>query len=182
MAIRYLAGAASTIPGGEARDVSAASRRIADSALLGARGNSGAILAQFFQGLAEGLEGCGRVTLARFATAALRAADAARSALGRPQEGTILTVMSDWARQLEVAGVVDAGAQGFVHLLEGVQAFLETRRARWRELVAETVGGNVAEVLVQEVGPVLGTHGGPGATAVAVGGALAPASAPAEAA
>jgi DegV family protein with EDD domain len=180
-----LAGAASTVPGGEARDVSAASRRIADSTLLGARGNSGAILAQFFQGLAEGLEGCGRVTLSRFASAALRGADAARSALGRPQEGTILTVMSDWARQLEVAarrtadfadafgealgearrslartpqqlrvlaraGVVDAGAQGFVHLLEGVQAFLETRRARWRELVAETAAASATEVQAHE--------------------------------
>ena len=36
------------------------SRAVADSALMGARGNSGAILAQFFQGLAEGFNGPGR--------------------------------------------------------------------------------------------------------------------------
>ncbi len=167
-----LAGAVTAAEQDRAGDVGATSRRIADSALLGARGNSGAILAQFFQGLAEGLEGCGHVTLAHFAPAARRAADAARSALARPQEGTILTVMSDWASQLEAAargtadfgdalreslgaarrslartpeklrvlaraGVVDAGAQGFVYLLEGVQAFIETRRGEWRELVTD---------------------------------------------
>ncbi|MDL1875114.1 DAK2 domain-containing protein, partial [Cytophagia bacterium CHB2] len=37
--------------------VHAVSVALADSALMGARGNSGAILAQFFQGLSEGLNG-----------------------------------------------------------------------------------------------------------------------------
>ncbi|MFN2431962.1 MAG: DegV family protein [Gemmatimonadota bacterium] len=162
-----LAGAAAAAREARVEDVGAMSRRIAESALLDARGNSGVILAQFFQGLAEGLDGCTRVTASRFAAAARRASDAARSALARPQEGTMLTVMSDWAGQLEAAavrsedfvaalreslgtargslartpqmlrvlaraGVVDAGAQGFVSLLEGIQAFIETRRADLR--------------------------------------------------
>jgi DegV family protein with EDD domain len=168
-----LAGAAAAAEQEPVEEVGPMSRRIAESALLGARGNSGAILAQFFQGLAEGLEGCQRVTARRFVPAARAAVEAARSALARPQEGTILTVMSDWARQLEAAaersadftdilreslaearrslartpeklkvlaraGVVDAGAQGFVHLIEGVLAFIETRRAEWWTLAAET--------------------------------------------
>jgi DegV family protein with EDD domain len=167
-----LAGAAEAAGREGDENLAATSRRIADSALLEARGNSGAILAQFFLGLAEAMEGRGRVTLESFAEAAHRAAAAARSALARPQEGTILTVMSDWARALGTAargtadfrealrdslaearrslartpeklrvlaraGVVDAGAQGFVHLLEGVQAFIETGRDAWRQLVRD---------------------------------------------
>jgi dihydroxyacetone kinase-like predicted kinase len=40
----------------EIASIAEASKMIADSALIGARGNSGAILAQFFQGLSEGFE------------------------------------------------------------------------------------------------------------------------------
>ncbi|GAJ19932.1 unnamed protein product, partial [marine sediment metagenome] len=46
---------------------------IADSALTGARGNSGAILAQFFQGLAEATKGKVRLSTETFAQAATKA-------------------------------------------------------------------------------------------------------------
>ncbi|GAI84080.1 unnamed protein product, partial [marine sediment metagenome] len=46
---------------------------IADSALTGARGNSGAILAQFFQGLAEATKGKVRLSTEAFAQAATKA-------------------------------------------------------------------------------------------------------------
>lgn len=143
--------------------VAVVSGALADSALLGARGNSGAILAQFFQGLSEGFRGQARADVAGFATAVQHAAGAAREAIAEPREGTILTVMQDWAEHisrtwqrmadftalvrsslsaatdslkstpaklkvLERAGVVDAGAQGFVHLLEGVFSFVQSGR------------------------------------------------------
>lgn len=73
------------------------SNSIAESALLGARGNSGAILAQFFTGLAEGLKGRFRVNVSEFGIAVEKAAAMAMEALSNPREGTILSVMKSWA-------------------------------------------------------------------------------------
>jgi uncharacterized protein len=134
---------------------------IADSALEGARGNSGVILAQFFQGLADKARGKSRLETHDFAHVVDTAVQNAEAAVSQPKEGTILTVMRDWANHvkehahlesnfiellksalgrarqsladtpkklkvLRAAGVVDAGAQGFVHILEGMLEFLET--------------------------------------------------------
>jgi len=68
----------------------------ADAALVGSRGNSGSILAQFFQGLYEGLSGKERATAQDFATALLLAKKGAYEAMMNPVEGTILTVIRDW--------------------------------------------------------------------------------------
>jgi hypothetical protein len=147
------------------RGVGEVSRALADGALYGACGNSGAILAQFFEGFASALEGRQRATGTSLAEAVTAASDAAQAALARPREGTILTVMRVWAaafrsraaregadlleafrasldaarealartpeqlRELARAGVVDAGAQGFVYFLEGMLHFAEGRLA-----------------------------------------------------
>ena len=133
-------------------------RRVGEDAIDGARGNSGAILAQFFTGVAEHLGSLPAVEPVRLAEAIRAGARSARQALAEPREGTILSVISafadalqpppraagpsDWfvpalerarsaladtPRQLPVlarAGVVDAGAQGFVDLLEGIGDYL----------------------------------------------------------
>lgn len=80
------------------QSVGGAARLAADAALSGSRGNSGAILAEFFQGLADDLVTEVRIGTKRFAAAAVNAADAARSALSLPREGTIITVLHDWSR------------------------------------------------------------------------------------
>jgi DegV family protein with EDD domain len=134
---------------------------VADSALDGARGNSGAILAQFFHGLSDGAASVNRWCTERFAAAVKQGAAYAREAMGEPREGTIITVidafadevgrqaratggrdfatvlkhslsrartsLSNTTNQLEAlrkAGVVDAGAKGFVDLLEGVTDYV----------------------------------------------------------
>ncbi|MBN8704548.1 MAG: DegV family EDD domain-containing protein [Bacteroidetes bacterium] len=74
---------------------------IAESALMAARGNSGAILAQFFQGLAEGLNGKSKVSTSDFAFAAEKAVNMAIEAISNPREGTILSVMRNWADSLK---------------------------------------------------------------------------------
>ncbi len=135
---------------------------VADAALDGARGNSGAILAQFFLGLGDQAGQLGELNTAEFAQAVAGGARYAREALATPREGTILTVLTavgdelgaatragldDFALllrrglergrraleatrgQLDVlarADVVDAGAAGFVALLEGMSAYLDT--------------------------------------------------------
>lgn len=145
--------------------VGGAARLAADAALSGSRGNSGAILAEFFQGLADDLVSEVRIGTRRFATAVVHAADAARSALSLPREGTIITVLHDWSRavhrvaqrsddfieilreslvaaraslarttellpELKKAGVVDAGALGFVRLIEGIIQYVQHGRLR----------------------------------------------------
>ncbi len=141
--------------------------RVADAALDGARGNSGAILAQFLLGLGDRLGPLDRIGARDFALAAGAGAAYAREALTQPREGTLLTVLSDFASALErlteqapaidlprlfaaameplrrslagtlgaleetrAAGVVDAGAQGFVDLVEGMSDFLESGELR----------------------------------------------------
>ena len=147
------------------RGLGRVSRALADGALYGACGNSGAILAQFLEGFAEALTGAERAGGQSLAGAVSRANAAAQAALAQPREGTILSVMRAWSnrfhervssngvdllevfrdsleaarealartprqlRELARAGVVDAGAQGFVYFLEGILHFAEGRLA-----------------------------------------------------
>lgn len=133
---------------------------VADAALDGAHGNSGVIMAQFMQGLADGLGELPRIRATDFVAAIKTSDEYARTALSEPKEGTILTVISDFGRELQKshdqgltdiqelmdaglvaaqesleatrtgleemrsANVVDAGASGFVSLLEGITDFL----------------------------------------------------------
>ena len=81
---------------------------MARGALLGARGNSGVILAQFFQGLARGLDGIDRFSTLDLASALAEGSAAAYKAVGNPVEGTMLTVireMAEAARQEADRGV-----------------------------------------------------------------------------
>ena len=158
-----LAATLQKIAGGIARirqrHVREMSRTLAEEAVAGARGNSGAIMAQFFCGFSEALPDAPRVSTRDFGAAVVKASNSAYAAIARPVEGTILTVIRDWAsevrrraetvrdfaqllpeslreakkslentpRQMKAlakAGVVDAGAQGFVYLLEGIVKYL----------------------------------------------------------
>lgn len=136
-------------------------KRIGDDAIDGARGNSGAILAQFLHGVAEHARAQPVLDAQTLAAAVRHGADSARSALAHPVEGTILSVIDSFADAMEEsatrlrddprggfssalvqarsalartpqqmallqkAGVVDAGAQGFVDLLEGIAEFVD---------------------------------------------------------
>jgi dihydroxyacetone kinase-like predicted kinase len=138
--------------------------RVADAALDGARGNSGAILAQFFLGVGDRLGPLERFSTVEFADGIKAGADYARESLSEPREGTILTVLTDFAvaiqklardgvadfaalfargveaaqaslahtpellDALRKANVVDAGAQGFVELVVGIQDYIEHGR------------------------------------------------------
>jgi DAK2 domain fusion protein YloV len=66
-------------------------------ALMGARGNSGVILSQILRGLSKGLEGKTTFTAVDFAAALQESARLAYSAVIKPVEGTILTVIRDSA-------------------------------------------------------------------------------------
>ncbi len=79
----------------------------AHGALMGARGNSGVILSQFLQGMADGLKNKPIFTAEDFARAARLGMEQAYQSVIEPVEGTILTVaqaVSDSAQQSAQAG------------------------------------------------------------------------------
>ena len=169
------------------RHVREMSRALAEEAVAGARGNSGAIMAQFFCGFSEALPDVPRASTRDFAAAVVGAAKSAYGAIARPVEGTILTVIRDWAnavrrravedadfarllpeslrearrslentpnqmQALKKAGVVDAGAQGFVYLLEGIVRYLsEASRHGPPEALPEEVQPAVFEKQLESI-------------------------------
>lgn len=127
--------------------------------LLGARGNSGVILSQFISGLVERWDG-NQVSIEEWCEGMRKGTERAYSSLLEPKEGTILTVMRETlemggdedflkmfkkfykrARRslkktpellpvLKDAGVVDAGGQGFVYILEGFLYSLQRKELK----------------------------------------------------
>ncbi len=77
---------------------SSIAKSIAHGALMGARGNSGVILSQFWRGIAKGLEGKSSFNGKDFALALVEASQAAYEGIIHPVEGTMLTVLRDAAR------------------------------------------------------------------------------------
>jgi len=149
---------------------------IADMALSGARGNSGLIFAQFLHGISKEIKNEKRILTSSFGEIVKTAVQYAYRSVVSPVEGTMLTVMNDWAEAvyqqrtkkqdfvdllsyslqvakeslietryklpvLTKAGVVDAGAKGFVDFLEGITNFLKKGKLKkipkptafWRE-------------------------------------------------
>ena len=129
----------------------------AQAAVLGARGNCGMMLSHFLLGFAHEIGARERITADEFGLALDAGVSNLVSAIEKPMEGTIVTVMRDTAEAargsglpdfvplvqhlvdeareslqrtpdllpvLRKAGVVDAGAMGFVSLLEGVLLFI----------------------------------------------------------
>ncbi|MDX9958939.1 MAG: DegV family protein [Spirochaetia bacterium] len=144
-----------TVPGSSA---SSTLGLLADAALVSARGNSGVIFAQFVSGLSEAVA-TAEIKTHDFAAAVLHAYGRAKAAISDPRDGTMLSIIEDWASslarrvhdsasfadligatrkdlhtslnstteklaELRAAGVVDAGAAGFVEFVEGGHDFL----------------------------------------------------------
>ena len=139
---------------------------------MGATGNSGVILSQFFGGFSNSINNFENVGPEEFSQAFVDGAAKAYQAVLNPQEGTILTVIRKSAEAaamaakngqtliemldtsydaaqgtlektpellpvLKKAGVVDAGGQGFVYIMEGWIKTLKNESID--DLVEETV-------------------------------------------
>lgn len=70
---------------------------IADAALTGARGNSGIIIAQYINGIFLSLMDDEMITISSFAETVKNAVPYAYQAISNPVEGTIITVIREWA-------------------------------------------------------------------------------------
>src|SRR6056297_737259 len=154
---------------------------MADAALSGARGNSGIIFAQFFNGWANAVGERKTLSIQTFGESVKAAVPSVYNAILNPVEGTMISVIKIWAQsvydmknkthdfsdvfnsallkarealentpnQLKVlqdAHVVDAGAKGVVHLLEGMAQFI--RSGNLREIIQEH------EQLIDKVEPM----------------------------
>ena len=85
--------------------------RVASASLDGSRGNSGAIMAQYFHGFSEALDDCTSMDAATLAAASSAGATAAWTAMSEPVAGTLPTVLEDFSTAL--AGEIPAGCRRY---------------------------------------------------------------------
>ena len=100
LTLRAVADALKALGPASVGDTAATAAR---AAVLGARGNSGMMLAHFLIGFGEGLAGRATANAREVAAAVRRGAEALENALDDPREGTILTVARDAALAAERA-------------------------------------------------------------------------------
>jgi len=138
--------------------------RIAEAGMAYARGNSGIIFASYVNGMAISGPSHDTVTISQFAEIVHKAVDYLYHVIENPIEGTMISVIRDWAtflfqnhrrydrlqdimaaatgeamesvrrtpNQLAVLSknkVVDSGAAGFAHFLQGITRFMKGERA-----------------------------------------------------
>ncbi|MEE8519003.1 MAG: DAK2 domain-containing protein [Dehalococcoidia bacterium] len=97
------ANGADELPPPGTGSVAEVSRALARGALLGARGNSGVIFSQFMKGLSLGLSAQEECDGAALAQALASASAASYQAVGKPVEGTMLSVMRAAAEAVQAA-------------------------------------------------------------------------------
>lgn len=73
---------------------------LADAALNGARGNSGIIFAQFLYGFSNEIKNVETLTVSTFAESMYKAVRYAYEAIANPVEGTMISVIKDWAEYI----------------------------------------------------------------------------------
>ena len=83
----------------EEKSIYEVAKKLSRGMLMGARGNSGVILSQFFRGIYKGLAGFEEVQAKDLAKAFLSGVDQAYHAVMKPVEGTILTVARESAKK-----------------------------------------------------------------------------------
>lgn len=88
-----MTGGTSAISG--TKNLGEAAKKISSGMLLGARGNSGVILSQFFDGISAGFSGLESANVDQVKQAFTEGVKHAYAAVMTPQEGTILTVAKD---------------------------------------------------------------------------------------
>jgi hypothetical protein len=87
---------------------------LADAALVGARGNSGIIFAQFLYGFSNEIKNDENLTVENFSKSITKAVTYAYEAIANPVEGTMISVIREWAEFINaMKGLID----DFVELL-----------------------------------------------------------------
>jgi len=104
---------------------------LADAALTGARGNSGIIFAQFLYGFGNEIKTGQTMDIRSFAESMRNAVTYAYEAIANPVEGTILTVIKDWAEYLyALKDIIDDFIKLLIEAYERAQKSLAETTAK----------------------------------------------------
>ncbi|CAM3719641.1 DAK2 domain-containing protein [Cohnella lubricantis] len=107
-------------------EVGRAAEVLAKGLLMGARGNSGVILSQLFRGFSRAVAGQQELTVPTFAAALQQGVDTAYKSVGKPIEGTILTVAREAAKHgLAISRRTAELAEWMEEVLDKAQETLE---------------------------------------------------------
>ncbi len=103
---------------------------LADAALIGARGNSGIIFAQFLYGFSSEFHGEETINVQKFSAAISRGVKASYEAISNPVEGTMISVIREWAEDIQILiEKIDDFNQLIIASYEkALQALLETTK------------------------------------------------------
>ncbi len=99
--VMTMEGGVHAIQDGEQERIDDFLKRFARGVLLGARGNSGVILSQFFKGLSVGADQKETLTIPDFICAFQKGVEKAYESVIKPTEGTMLTVMREGAEAMQ---------------------------------------------------------------------------------
>ena len=99
--VMTMEGGAHAIQDGKQERIDDFLKRFARGVLLGARGNSGVILSQFFKGLSVGADQKETLTVPDFICAFQKGVEKAYESVIKPTEGTMLTVMREGAEAMQ---------------------------------------------------------------------------------
>ena len=99
--VMTMEGGAHAIQDGKQERIDVFLKRFARGVLLGARGNSGVILSQFFKGLSIGADQKEILTVPDFICAFQKGVEKAYQSVIKPTEGTMLTVMREGAEAIQ---------------------------------------------------------------------------------
>lgn len=108
-------------------DLKVTAAALADAALTGARGNSGIIFAQFIYGFSSEIQKYETVSVETFAEILKNAVVYAYEAIANPIEGTMITVIREWAEFIyvlkdSISDFIELFAQAYVKAVESLQA------------------------------------------------------------
>ncbi|HOI87092.1 MAG TPA: DegV family protein [Lentimicrobium sp.] len=113
-------------------DIKLTAAALADAALSGARGNSGIIFAQFIYGFSNEIQKHETVSVETFAEVVKKAVTYAYEAIANPVEGTMITVIREWA---EFIYILKDTIQDFIELLaKAYQKAVESLQATTLQL------------------------------------------------
>jgi DegV family protein with EDD domain len=113
------------------KDLKLTAAALADAALTGARGNSGIIFAQFIYGFSNEIQKHETVSVETFAEIVKKAVVYAYEAIANPVEGTMITVIREWAEFIyilkdTIQDFIELLAQAYEKAVESLQATTAT--------------------------------------------------------
>ncbi|MDR1951193.1 MAG: DegV family EDD domain-containing protein [Bacteroidales bacterium] len=115
---------------------------IADAALVGARGNSGIIFAQFLFGSGANSPNSETITIDEFIQSVKAGVKAAYESISNPVEGTIITLLRKWAEMMEE---LKTKTNDFIELLLLVYPTLEETLRETKNLLPKLAQAKVVD-------------------------------------